>query len=356
MQYLYWYDSGGSNYSDSLGLGYDVCAITFLPHSVYNNTNARAQYDDGSCLAAFNSDCVDALRQQSQDIAFQLVGNPSPLPDSNLTATSLPEVCDKLAQAMSPALPQSCKPFMNETRYDVAGQALTTNYESSGLFFGAAVDPCMISTANRSFSFVNGYDTSENSTLSHVQYDRVLRVVLPTLTVFMPVANARRDVSMDYVTSVLRCLRPTHFNEGSRIPPRAPQPKALSSSSKKLSGGAIAGIAVGSVAGVGLFAAALSWWWLRKRKAKKQHSVVEPAASHVVSYPNDKPEVLPYVDASSPIVEMGEENALQEMDSQDPHQPELPDAANKERVELVGSLPCRQDGSKRATKGLIDDY
>lgn len=74
----------------------------------------RAQHDDGSCLAAFDGDCVAALQQQSEDFALQLVGSPTALPNSNLTADSLPGVCESLAEMMTSALPNQCKPYMNE--------------------------------------------------------------------------------------------------------------------------------------------------------------------------------------------------------------------------------------------------
>lgn len=59
------------------------------------------------------------------------------------------------------------------------------------------------------------------------------------------------------------------------------------------------------MAGTGFIAAVLGLRWLRKRKAQKQHSVVEPAAPRFVDDPNDKLEAPPYVEASSPPAEMG---------------------------------------------------
>lgn len=112
--YSFWYNTGGENYSDSLSLGYDVCAIYFEPYGIYNNTDMRAYGNYGSCLVAFDEDCVGTIKQQSEDFAMQLVGNPTPLPDSNLTAGSLPTVCNDLATMMTSALPKQCKPYINE--------------------------------------------------------------------------------------------------------------------------------------------------------------------------------------------------------------------------------------------------
>ena len=114
LDHSFWYNTGGLNYSDSLSLGYDVCAIYLEPLGILNNTDKRAQYDTGSCLAAFDEDCVTALQLQSQDFALQLVGSPTALPNSNLTADSLPSVCDRIAEMMTSALPKQCSPYVNE--------------------------------------------------------------------------------------------------------------------------------------------------------------------------------------------------------------------------------------------------
>jgi hypothetical protein len=65
-------------------------------------------------MIAFDGDCVTALQEQSQDFALQLVGSPTALPNSNLTADSLPGVCDRIAEMMTSALPKQCIPYMDE--------------------------------------------------------------------------------------------------------------------------------------------------------------------------------------------------------------------------------------------------
>jgi hypothetical protein len=115
--YSFWLDTGGANYSDSLNLGYDVCAIYMDPYGIRDNTDSRAKYDNGTCLDAFDAYCVQAFMDQSNDLALQLVGSPTPLPNSNLTVDSLPGVCDTIAQRMASALPKECKPYFYEGRY-----------------------------------------------------------------------------------------------------------------------------------------------------------------------------------------------------------------------------------------------
>lgn len=345
VQLAYWLDTGGQNYSDSLGLGYDVCAMTFEPLGVLNNTDARSQHDNGSCLTTFDESCVAALRQQSEDLAFQLTGFPTPLPDSNLTSDSLPNVCNTLGQSMTSALPKACKPFINETQYLVYGQALTTNYNTSGLFFGDTNGVCTIEGDNQTFSLINGYDTSESEPGSHVEYDRISWVVLPTITVFMPVANARRTVSMDYARSVVNCLHIEHYNQGSRVPAAGPEPTSIDIGGRSLSKGAIAGIVVGCVIGVGLVvAAAVVWWWRRK---KRQGRDEEPPPPPVTTYPEEKP-----VYAGVLPAEFGDENALREIDSKDVYKAELPDTATRDPVELAGSVPKKEDGIEKSSTGV----
>ncbi|KAM0715167.1 hypothetical protein Q7P37_009632 [Cladosporium fusiforme] len=350
-QLAYWLDTGGQNYSDSLDLGYDVCAMTFEPAGVLNNTDARSQYDNGSCLATFDTDCVTALRQQSEDLAFQLTGFPTPLPDSNLTADSLPTVCDSIGQSMSSALPKECKPYINETEYLVYGQGLTTNYKTSGLFFGGSDGVCTIKGSNQTFNLIDGYDASESGPGSHIRYDRMSWTVLPTITVFMPVANARRDVSMDYARSVVNCLHIDHYNQGSRVPAAPPQPTSVYLGGGGLSKGAIAGIVVGSVVGVGLIVAAAGFCWWRKRRARHTQ---EPTTTETTEnvYPEDKPSHVGVLPA-----EFGDENALREIDSKDPYKSELPGMDARDPVELAGSMVQtneRDNRVRRDTNGGVN--
>lgn len=111
------YGTGGLDYSNSLELGYDVYTISLGPRGIYNVTNQRARYDNGSCLAAFDAECVAAFKQQSEDIALRLVGEPTALSESNLTADSLPGVCDTLARTMMATSPEECSSYINKGTY-----------------------------------------------------------------------------------------------------------------------------------------------------------------------------------------------------------------------------------------------
>lgn len=166
---LYWYNTGGQDYSNSLALGYDVCAILF--GGVRNNTHLRAQYDDGSCLAALDANCINALQQQAEALAMQSVGMITPLSNDNLTADSLPAVCASVGAGMNASLPPVCEPYFNNTYYGTVGYGLTTNYNCTGLFFGTPGSNCSITPSafsNQTFNIVGG-STKPKSTALHMQ-------------------------------------------------------------------------------------------------------------------------------------------------------------------------------------------
>ena len=80
--------------------------------------------------------------------------------------------------------------------------------------------------------------------------------------------------------SVVSCLHINHYNEGSRVPPVYQKPKPSKSKTSKskshkhhgLSGGAIAGIVVGTLAGAAIIAGVAFWLWRRKRRNQRKPS------------------------------------------------------------------------------------
>ena len=218
---------------------------------------------------------------------------------------------------------------------------MSTDHASSGLSFGNT-DVCTLgsSQSNQSFNLVDGYDTNEDPAAPREVYDRASWTLLATLTVFMPVANARRQISMNYAVSVISCLGVTHFNQGSRVPAAAPQPTPVNLGNGGLSGGVIAGIVVGSVIVAGINVAGIAFCWMRKRNARRKSEASPPGAV----YPDEKP---PYtaVDPLAPA-EFGDERALQEIDSREAYHSELPDAASKDPIELAGSTAHAQNEVK----------
>jgi hypothetical protein len=201
---------------------------------------------------------------------------------------------------------------------------LTTDYSSSGLSFGRTGRVCEVSASrsNQSFNYVNDYDSVESITDPHAKYDRMSWTVLPTLAVFMPVADARRITSMDFTTSVVSCLGIKHFNRGSRVPAAAPEVPPTNSHVQRLNGGAIAGIAIGSVVGLSLAWVMLSLYRLRRSKANWVG--IDPNGDEALQ-----------MDLLG-LVEAGSEGAVQEIDSEEAHISELPDTMSENLVELVG--------------------
>ena len=290
MQTVLWYNTGGLDYSDSLELGFDVCAIYFGTGAL-NNTYRCSQYDNGSCLATFDTGCIDTVRQQSEDYAMQLVGSPTFLSDSNLTANSIVGVCDGIARRMAEALPQQCKPYYNETEYSPFGFALTTDYNSTEFFFGSPGDRCMIGASRDPKEAFNGVliaQEGEANVESHAQYDSNLGYdVDALLTVFMPVANSERQASIKKASSIATCPLITDYNPGSRLPsPRdEPTPIHISASGALLSRGEIAGVIVAVTLGLGILVVVLVMWWLRRRKVCRTTTL--PSLSNSPTYEKD---------------------------------------------------------------------
>lgn len=78
-----------------------------------DNTNLRGQADNGSCTTMFDTDCVNAIELAVQQYALDLVANPTPEPNSNLTQQSLPGVCNSIGEMLQSNIPQECTKYVN---------------------------------------------------------------------------------------------------------------------------------------------------------------------------------------------------------------------------------------------------
>jgi hypothetical protein len=329
VQSILWYNTGGLNYSDSLSLGFDACAIRF-GYGALDNTYRRGQYDNGSCLATFDAECINAVQRQAEESAMQLVGSPTYLSDGNLTANSIVGICDEISRRMATALPQPCKPYYNETGYSPVGVALTTDYNSTGFFFGSPGDPCMLKPSGDFKDTLNGVfaiQEAEVDVTSHAQYDSNLNhLVNAILTVFMPVANSERQVSVTAASSIATCPRITQYNPGSRIqsPRGEPTPVQISAGHARLTRGGIAGVIVATTLSFGILVVVLVTWWLRRRKAHRTHT--SPSFSESPTYEKDS-------QVAVATTEIGDDGARHELQ----HQVELPDVGSKDPYELEAS-------------------
>lgn len=102
----------------------------------------------------------------------------------------------------------------------------------------------------------------------------------------MPVADSGATTRISSPVAELTCLHMTEFNEDSYVPPAAPDPTAVAYNATTspeeanyddgLSGGAIAGIAVGCVAFVAIVAAI---WFAYTRRQKKKKATAAAAAA-----------------------------------------------------------------------------
>lgn len=266
-----WISTNGANFSDDFQLGYDVCGLNFGP--LFENTIRRGQNDNGSCVQTFDEACVGAIKYAVSSFALELTLNPTPPPNSNLTSTSLPTVCNDIGQMLTSALPtlKECKPFFNSS-VGVGEAVPFTGYNSSGL---SSVNDCK---ANGSYyeaqtNFVD-YNT-ENWAL-------YTQGISPIIAVWMPIANAARPSTIQYAVTGMICGHVTKFKEGSIVPPALPDATPVNEnggSARGLSGGAIAGIVIGVLVAVALMAGAILWFFLGKRRKAKKAAQQESAVA-----------------------------------------------------------------------------
>jgi hypothetical protein len=90
-----WYDSTGLNYTDALGLGFDMCALVINPLPL--NTVQLGQSDSGNCSSMFSQKCISALEGSASRSAHQWTTYSTPPPYENLTEGVLPSICDYIA-------------------------------------------------------------------------------------------------------------------------------------------------------------------------------------------------------------------------------------------------------------------
>jgi len=159
--------------------------------------------------------------------------------------------------------------------------------------------------------FAYPVDTNEWDAGSDIGYDNITNAVTPMLTVYMPVANTERRGCCNPARSILECLRPRDFSEGSRVAPALaegtpwPKPGALSAGAK---GGIAAGVVVFILAAAGI----LLYVWNARRKRRARAAV---AAAHSDIKTEDDDKMLPpEADAGFGMYELPPKDRKQELD------------------------------------------
>nr|POF22132.1 hypothetical protein CFP56_36219 [Quercus suber] len=250
-----WYDTNGANYADDIHLGYDVCALALgfaNPYAVY-----RGQSDNGTCLATFDAPCINALKTSASTYAEWLVGGNHGT-QTNITDTSLPLICNDIATMIAANIPEECSAYFDEPL--AIGGPLTTVDDDYAVFLN---DSCRING-----TFQNVLNFSTNSSLP--VYTNETELIVPVMTVFMPIANQNLIATISQAVTELTCLHINTINPGSYVPPpMAEVASPNSSDSNGLSGGAIAGIAIGVVLAIALLGGLAFWFW-RRRRANRQ--------------------------------------------------------------------------------------
>ncbi|SMR46858.1 unnamed protein product [Zymoseptoria tritici ST99CH_1A5] len=224
----YWFNPRGADYADDFQLGYDVCA--FALQTVTDEVRCRGQSENGSCYDTFDEQCINAIKSEAEQYALSLTQYPTPPPTSNLTWTSIGPPCAE---------------FFNGSAIAYLSTPLT-GYNSSLIYSsGCSTNASYNDSYHRIFNQFVDYSDQAYATLA--------RALIPVVTVWMPIANAERPSSIDYAHAELVCSHSTQYTSGSEVP--APLTKPSDRSDASVSQGAIAGIVIAVVVGVGAIGA-----------------------------------------------------------------------------------------------------
>ncbi|KAH9845437.1 hypothetical protein Tdes44962_MAKER06644 [Teratosphaeria destructans] len=245
--YTLWYDTNGANYSDRYALGYDVCALVGL--SLNYNTQLRGQSDNGSCTATLDSPCITAIQATVQQYAAWYT-TPSQGTPSNLTGTSLPNVCRLLTHALIENFPNQCSYFF-EDKLDGLAYPLTS--------YGDQYQTGLIPSCTLNGTWQNALSFYNNNSQSI--YDAWVDSVTPVILVWMPIADASFQTSITEVVSDIWCGRITNLSADSYVPPALPSPTPVAYMTNTGSNSTSSNIsAVGSMSASGMSSSdAISW-------------------------------------------------------------------------------------------------
>ncbi|CZT18082.1 uncharacterized protein RCC_03921 [Ramularia collo-cygni] len=284
--YGLWYNTNGANYSGNFALGYDVCAL--IGFSLNYNSKLRGQEDDGTCSSALDSTCISDIKAVTQQWADWLTTPNTIGPGTNLTNSTLPTLCNTLAASVKDNFPASCSYFFQDSGLDGLGWALTSNGNND------AYDTILDNNCTINGTWQRAVTLYGNNSRSI--YTAWAQTITPVLFAFMPVADSSATTRISSSVAELSCLRINNIKEGSYKPPSLPEPTPIAynttetalpqptdsgqgSSEQSLTGGAIAGIAIGAVAGVAAIAGGLFFWLWRKRKARRNITAGENGTS-----------------------------------------------------------------------------
>lgn len=141
-------------------------------------------------------------------------------------------------------------------------------------------------------------------------YDNITNEITPILTVYMPVANTDRRGCCNKPKTILECIRPSNFSEGSRVATALAE--GTSWPKPSLSAGAKGGIAAGVVVFVLAVGGILLGLWIVKRK-KRAHAASAAARSDIKSSDDDV-KLPPEADAGFGVHELTPKDRKHELE------------------------------------------
>jgi hypothetical protein len=346
-----WFDTNGANYTDNFALGWDACYLWMVPWAL--NTFRRGQNDSGDCSTTLNQACVSDLQAATNSAAKLLVSQPTtPGPNSsNLTTNSLPGVCSQIAAMVSQQFPESCAPFFN------GPGVLTGGPPALG---GALTGPKSLIAASQCTTKYGSLIWNQFGTADQATYELGNWWVTGLLTVYLPIADYARPVTLPSPTTIATCLRASNISAGSYVPPDAPAPEDIPVSSSNAgsnstfmantvrspSGGGIAGIAIGII--IGILGVAIAVLLIRRHRLKQRRDSTTGTARTDSSEMEGKSTLLQSAPAEAPNM-----NAFYEMSSPQ-YAAELQDKSFQAPVELpVSAEHCDLPTDPKALSGRL---
>lgn len=141
-------------------------------------------------------------------------------------------------------------------------------------------------------------------------YDNITNTITPILTVYLPVANVERRGCCNKPKSILECIRPSNFREGSRVAPALAEGKPWPKPG--LSAGAKGGIAAGVVVFVLAAAGVALYLWMAKRKKRAREA--SAAAQSDTRSSDEDIKLPPEADGGFSVHELTPKDLKQELD------------------------------------------
>ncbi|MCJ1398422.1 hypothetical protein MMC11_001620 [Xylographa trunciseda] len=246
---------------------FNACGIEL---SLFQNTIERGQTDQGMCEQTLDSTCTASLTFAAQNAAIRLMGEQMGQPIMSV-------ICQQIASIIVAATKNAtCAPYFPSVPSSLSagnnGLCTVPNHMklimAIELTAGTCVLPVYPHLAFSGFGNIDAGLLVSPENVPYSAYDNAYRDVKAIFTVFTPPANVTRISEHSTGEAFLNCLRITNTSSSSRVAPTLPGPTNVVFPGT-LTGGDIAGIVIGCVAGVAILAGVIYLLLRRRRRARQ---------------------------------------------------------------------------------------